>query len=81
MKLNTLRHLDRLFGIHICNVLYWYKLLFREKRERSGEYFTHPKKILLVKVWGIGSVILLSPVVPNLRKMYPDAEIHFLTKK
>lgn len=41
----------------------------------------YPKKILLIKLWWIGSVLLLSPVVTNLKKKYPHAEIHFLTKK
>jgi heptosyltransferase III len=37
------------------------------------------KKILVIKFGGIGDVILSTPVLPNLKGYFPDAEIHFLT--
>lgn len=37
------------------------------------------KKILVIKFGGIGDVLLSAPVLPNLKKYFPDAEIHFLT--
>lgn len=40
-----------------------------------------PKKILIIRFAYIGDVILTLPVFPLLRKMYPNAEITFLTAK
>lgn len=37
------------------------------------------KKILVIKFGGIGDVLLSTPVLPNLKNYFPDAEIHFLT--
>jgi len=37
------------------------------------------RKILVIKFGGIGDVLLSTPVLPNLKKYFPDAEIHFLT--
>ncbi len=39
------------------------------------------KKILLIKFKGIGDVILSTVVLKNIRAMYPDAKIDFLTEK
>jgi len=39
-----------------------------------------PERILLIRLKGIGDVILSTPLVRALRKAYPKAEIHFLTR-
>lgn len=39
-----------------------------------------PQKILLIRLKGIGDVILSTPLVRALRKAFPQAEIHFLTR-
>ena len=38
-------------------------------------------KILVIRFSSIGDIVLCSPVLRCLRKRFPDAEIHFLTKK
>jgi hypothetical protein len=78
---NMLRYLDRILGKPASWVLFLMKKLLRKKKAIGQLQDMHPKKILLIKLWGIGSVLLLSPVVTNLKKKYPHAEIHFLTKK
>ncbi len=37
------------------------------------------KRILVIKFGGIGDILLSTPVLPNLREYFPDAEIDFLT--
>ena len=37
------------------------------------------KKILVIKFGGIGDILLATPVLPNLKSYFPDAEINFLT--
>ena len=78
---NMLRYLDRILGKPASWVLFLMKKFLRKKKAIAQLQDMHPKKILLIKLWGIGSVLLLSPVVTNLKKKYPHAEIHFLTKK
>lgn len=38
-------------------------------------------KILIIRLSSIGDIVLTSPIVRCTRKAYPDAQIHFLTKK
>lgn len=40
-----------------------------------------PKRILVIKLDHIGDVLLSTPVFSNLKKTYPDSEIHALTGK
>lgn len=37
------------------------------------------RRILLVKFWGLGSIILAEPALRYLRRKFPDAQIDFLT--
>lgn len=37
------------------------------------------KKILVIKFGGIGDILLTTPVLPNLKNYFPEAEINFLT--
>ncbi len=42
----------------------------------------HPsacRRILFIKFWGIGSIVLSEPAVRRLRRLHPQAEIHYLT--
>ena len=38
-------------------------------------------KILIIRFSSIGDIVLTTPVIRCLRKKYPGADIHFLTKK
>lgn len=40
---------------------------------------TKIKKILVIKFGGMGDILLTTPVLPNLKAYFPDAEINFLT--
>ncbi len=48
---------------------------------RKGKEPEEIKKILFIKFWGIGSIILAEPALRCLRERYPGVEIHFLTLK
>ncbi len=50
--------------------------LFYRKRLPKGFF---PKRILVVKLDHIGDVLLATPVFSNLRREYPNSEIHALT--
>ncbi|MFW5659676.1 MAG: glycosyltransferase family 9 protein, partial [Bacteroidota bacterium] len=38
------------------------------------------QKFLIIRFSSIGDIILTTPIIRSLRKAYPDAQIHFLTK-
>src|SRR5450432_1710459 len=38
-------------------------------------------KILIIRFSSIGDIVLTTPVIRCLRKKYPEAEIHYLTKQ
>lgn len=40
-----------------------------------------PDKFLIIRFSSIGDIVLTTPVIRNLRKRYPQAVIHYLTKK
>ena len=81
MNTGMLRYLDRIVGKPASRILFLIKKILRKERKMQDVHSLHPKKILLIKLWGIWSVLLLSPVVNNLKKKYPWVKVHFLTKK
>lgn len=65
--------IDRYIGVPLCGVL---SVLPGKKREVKLE---ETKSILVIKMMGLGSIVLLSPLLKSLRKRYPRARIDFLT--
>jgi ADP-heptose:LPS heptosyltransferase len=41
----------------------------------------NPKKILIIQLRQLGDVLMTTPVVRQIRKQYPNAQIHFLTEQ
>jgi ADP-heptose:LPS heptosyltransferase len=79
MRINTLRFLDYWVGRLLCVVLtglYCLKKLFVRKPPLES-----PKKVLLIKLFGIGSVVLAIPAIRALKKKCPEADLFFLTFK
>ncbi|OGX15664.1 MAG: hypothetical protein A2166_02725, partial [Omnitrophica WOR_2 bacterium RBG_13_41_10] len=37
------------------------------------------KKILIIKFWGMGSILLASPVLRAIKKKFPESQLYFLT--
>jgi len=77
MKFKYLRWIDKNGGILFCSILSLYVTLLR----RIGNFKTkHPKetqirKILVIKFWGFGSIILAAQAFGVLRNAYPRAMI------
>jgi ADP-heptose:LPS heptosyltransferase len=73
-----MRIMDRHVGSLLCGC---FSLLSRLERrfQRSPEEPLHLQKILVTKYFGMGSLILASPMVRALRQRYPDARIDLLT--
>lgn len=52
--------------------------LFRNKRERRG-LPESARRVLFIKFWGMGSLILSEPALAAIRRLNPGAELHVLT--
>ena len=74
MNLALVRFLDRRFGIPLCRVLAW-GLRIR----RLPVKLQHPKRILLVRGFGVGNLVLMLPAVEALHARYPRARIDAVT--
>ena len=76
MDVELMRRLDRVLGDAACNVL------ATAHRLRKPFVSTKPiQKIVVMKFFGMGSIIVASRSLAALRDTYPNAEIHFVTFK
>jgi ADP-heptose:LPS heptosyltransferase len=76
MDVELMRRLDRVLGDAACNVL--------ATAHRLRKPFTKARpiqKIVVMKFFGMGSIIVASRSLAALRDTYPNAEIHFVTFK
>ena len=76
MKISTMRNIDRFLGTPVCLLMGFTKKFF----------FRHPvlnteriHRILFIKFFGMGSIILATPAISAVRRQYPGASISFLS--
>ncbi len=74
MDIDKIRIIDYYIGIPIIQFLRLFKIKKKELKNK-------PKKILLIKFFGIGNLVMSSPVFYHIKNKYPNAEIHYLTLK
>jgi ADP-heptose:LPS heptosyltransferase len=74
-SLKTKQHVDRLLGPAICTVL---TVLSRVRPKRAARDPAHAR-YLVIKFWGMGSIILASSGIQELKKRYPQAHVTLLT--
>lgn len=72
MNWKLIRIIDSFLGIPLIRLL---ALLLPSRNNIKRP----PKKILLVKFWGIGNIFMLLPSIQALHATFPEAEIDFLT--
>lgn len=72
MKTRSMREIDGIFGPFLCRLL---SLFFRRKRPLPKEV----KKVLIVKMFGLGSMILMTPMIRSIRKSHPRVKIYFMS--
>ncbi len=71
MNVTVLRYIDRIVGVTFLKISSLYP--------HHVSIPTHPRRILLIKLFGFGNFIFLSPTIKNLRRLYPRATIDVLT--
>jgi len=77
MNLDIMRKIDRWIGIPICFTLT--VLHVGKKRIIPKPKTFSPRKILFIKLFGLGSVVLSFPAILEARRKFPKAKIYYLT--
>lgn len=80
LRFSIMYFLDQTAGSLICGVLGFlnaFSKVFRFSQKNSVSQ--PPKTILILKWFGIGSLVFIQPLLKNLKKTYPDCKIIFLT--
>ena len=75
-----MRDIDILLGgfiINILNLLF----VFRFGKKVSNPPREKVKNILVIKFFGLGSILMMTPAIRGLKTLYPNAKIHLLTFK
>jgi len=80
MKFTLMRRLDFYAGFFLCSLLaFLAKIRGKNRQKPSLPASLNQKKILVIKFLGFGSIIMTTPLLVELKKHYPQTEIHFLT--
>jgi ADP-heptose:LPS heptosyltransferase len=74
MQISTMKAIDCYAGQMLSALLRTHDILTPERREPE-----RIDRILIIKFWGMGSLILAGPVFKTLRKAFPEAQIHLAT--
>jgi len=69
--------IDKWVGPALCAALLAVKQLRRRRRVPAAPEAV--SKVLVLKLWGMGSIVLASPLLRELRARHPDAQIVFVT--
>lgn len=80
MNINFQRAVDRVAGVPICRLFSWVER-FRSALFGTPVLATPPKRILVILLSEMGSLVLAQPMFAKLRQQYPDAELHILMFK
>lgn len=73
--MKTLQLVERFFGGAVCSLLG----VFTPLLPSAGPAPEHVRRVVLVKFWGIGSIVLATPLFLKARQVFPKAEIVLLT--
>jgi lipopolysaccharide heptosyltransferase II len=73
MDVNFQRKVDRVIGTVICRIC-----SFLPHRSKNIHPCTEPKRILVILLSEIGSLVLAHPMFTHLNKKYPRASVHVL---
>ncbi|MBU0756355.1 MAG: glycosyltransferase family 9 protein [Planctomycetes bacterium] len=77
VTINRMKLIDRYLGIPGLLLFRYLKAVFSHPSPAPIEI----RKILMVKLWGIGNLVMILPLIHATRRRFPRAEIYFLTLK
>ena len=73
MKIDTMKGIDQYLGRLICVLLAPLRRFLPARK--PGEI----RKILVIKFWGMGSILLATPTLKALKRKFPESQLYFLT--
>lgn len=68
-----MRHIDRFLGLPLCWISGLVRMMFKRRATETVE------SILVIKFFGLGSILLATPALRLLRIQFPEARVIFLT--
>jgi ADP-heptose:LPS heptosyltransferase len=80
MKIKHMKFLDRHAGFAACLLLTAFVRIFGSKEAVKIDKEA-VRKILVIKFWGLGSILLLSPTITGIREEFGDARIVLFTSR
>ena len=78
MNIKLMKDIDIFIGAPICLALITYAKI-RKKVDIKKYTYDNINNILIMKFFGMGSILLLSPALREIRKACPDSKIIFFT--
>jgi len=75
MNIDFMRSVDRFIGVPLCWSMGFY---FRLSR-RKGASGSRVQNILVIKFFGLGSILLATPALSLMKREFPEAHIAFLS--
>jgi len=90
MDIQTMKTIDRYAGYPLCGAFRLYDTLrclaLQEHKSRDfasdSEQWPDsgpPSRVMVIKFWGMGSLILAAPLFYELKRQFPSSEIHLVT--
>ena len=85
MNLRVARYIDRWLGPPLCLLLYGLARLLGRPLPPLGATtpptgpIPPPRRVLAIKFYGLGNVVMVLPTLRALRAAFPGVEIDFLT--
>ena len=80
MRVNLLRKIDKHLGPVVCKIILLLKQTFLKFSSRNQlEISKDLRKVLIIKFFGMGTILLSSPAILELKKKFPNLEVSFLT--
>ncbi|HEY9723802.1 MAG TPA: hypothetical protein V6D47_17455, partial [Oscillatoriaceae cyanobacterium] len=76
MRIATMKAVDTRLGRALCSML----SLVAPARGADWPAPERVREIALVKFWGMGSIVLMTPAIAELRARYPHARLTFVTQ-
>lgn len=76
VSLASLQHIEKVFGSIVCGLLHLPAQLIAKPKNMKPE---DVHKVLIIKFFGIGSLVLATPFFRQARTLFPNAQIHLLT--
>ena len=80
MNLNLLRWIDEVFGPIVARLFFIIGLVVgRSRKLKSPLQYKTVEKVLIIKFFGGGSILLASPAIYSIKRIHPDAHISIIT--